>query len=132
MEDKNQTGVIDNLNTPSITKEAPILFSFKNVFKPTSKNAVILGMTMKVIGIGVVTLSTIVLPLAALTTTATLIIIKYGILMNVFGIILGGLGEAIILFTKEEPISSLIRAAEDIKIDKIEDKLIEDNGNTIN
>jgi len=124
-ENKNITGVIDNLNTPSITKETPTLFSLKNIFKPSSKSVIILGMTMKIIGVGIVTLSTIILPMAALVTTSTLLIIKYGIIMNIFGIILGGLGEAIILFTKEEPLSSLIRAAEDIKVTKQEDIITE-------
>lgn len=106
---------------PSITKESPVLFSFKNIFKPSSKASIILGMSLKVIGIGIVTLSTIVLPMASLVTASTLLIIKYGILMNIFGIILGAVGEAIILFTKEEPLSALLRAAEDIKEDKVEE-----------
>ena len=120
MEDKNVTGVIDDLNTPSITKEDPIMFSIKNIFKPSSKSIIIIGMTMKIIGIGIVTLSTIVLPLAALATTATLLIIKYGVLMNIFGIVLGGVGEALILFTKEEPLSTLLRAAEDVQLTAVE------------
>ena len=122
MED-NKEIVVDDLKTPSITQETPKLFSLKNIFKPTSKNMIILGMSLKIMGVGIVTLSTAVIPMAALITTSTIIIIKYGIIMNVFGILAGGLGEALILFTKEEPLSSLVRAAEDIQLTKQEDKI---------
>jgi hypothetical protein len=96
---------LDELKTPSITEKEP-MFQFKNLFKPTSKNAVILGTMMKLISVGIVTASTSLL----LSDAKTAMWIIFA------AVIFGALGEGLIMFTKEASISSLFRAAEDIKL----------------
>lgn len=100
MEDKNITGVIDNLNTPSLTDETP-LFSLKNYFKPTSKNFLVLGDILLSLG-GLVSASAI----AALSTPVAIV-----------GMVISGLGVILQRLTKEEPVSTIARAVEDIKVD---------------
>lgn len=100
MEDKNITGIIDNLNTPSKTEETP-LFSLRNYFKPTSKNVLILGDILVALG-GLIGTASI----AALSTT-----------FAITGLIISGLGIILQRLTKEEPISTIERAVEDIKVE---------------
>lgn len=102
MEDKNITGVIDNLNTPSITDETP-LFSLKNYFKPTSKNVLILGDILVSLG-ALIGASAI----AALSTYSA-----------VTGMVVSGLGIILQRLTKEEPVSTISRAVEDITVDNL-------------
>ena len=102
MENKNITGVIDNLNTPSKTDETP-LFSLKNYFKPTSKNVTVLGDILVSLG-ALVGASAI----AALSTP-----------IAIAGMVISGLGIILQRLTKEEPISTIGRAVEDIKVDSI-------------
>ena len=102
-ENKNITGVIDNLNTPSKTDETP-LFSLKNYFKPTSKNFLVLGDILVSLG-ALVGASAI----AALSTP-----------IAVTGMVISGLGIILQRLTKEEPTSTIARAVEDIQVDEID------------
>ena len=91
------TEIIDDIKAPSIVETKPE-FSIHNIFKPTPKSRIIAGMIMKSLGITI---------LGAAFATTNLWVFGTGIL-------LGGLGELLILLSKEEPLSALQRAAEDM------------------
>lgn len=91
-------------------KEEP-LFSFKNFFRPTSHNVAIWCNAIKAACITLITFSTTLLvtnPYSAIT-------------MILIAVIIGGVAESLILFTKEKPMASLVQALEDVKEEKIEE-----------
>lgn len=106
-EDKNVVGVLDNLNTPSVTEENP-LFSLNNFFKPTSRNIQIAGTVIKSVCASIVMFAA-----TLLVSNPTL-----AIGLTIGAVIIGGLGEALQLFTKEEPVSTILRAKEDLNIEQ--------------
>lgn len=88
---------LDDLKTPSVTEKEP-LFSFQNFFRPTSKNVTIWATTIKGICVAI--------GISAFATESKWIFLG--------ATIVGGLAEAFIYFTKEEPVSTITRAVEDI------------------
>jgi hypothetical protein len=100
---------------PSIPETQPEL-SVSNIFKPTPKVRVIQGMSMKIISIGLVALGGTLLAMVTVVPDLQHTLLFSGIILNIVGLIGGAIGESIILFTKEEPVSSLFRAAEEIKL----------------
>lgn len=100
---------------PSIPETNPDL-ALSNVFKPTPKKRIILGMIMKIVGIGFVTLGGTLLAMVALISDMSKTLLVLGILLNISGLLGGAIGEAIILFSEEKPVSSLFRAAEQIQL----------------
>ena len=103
MEDKNKTGIIDNLNTPSVLDTTP-LFSIKNYFKPTPKNFLVLGDILVSLGA--------LIGASAIAASATPVAIA--------GMVVSGLGIILQRLTKEEPVSTIARAVEDIHVDQVE------------
>ena len=86
-------------------KEEP-LFSFRNFFRPTSKN--------------VLTWSTIVKGLAV--TGAATSFATANTFIFIACIVIGGLADALIMFTGEKPIDTAVQAVENIQEDKIIDQ----------
>jgi hypothetical protein len=84
-------------------KEEP-LFSLKNFLRPTSKNVLIWATTIKGLSI---------------TGMASSFAVANKILFFSF-MILGGLAEAFIYFTREKPSETLMQAVVDIKQDSID------------
>lgn len=97
---------MSDLSLVSATQTEP-MFKLSNVFKPSSRNMIILGTMIKLIAAGIVTTS------AALFTSDVPLAIK----ITVGAVIFGAMGEALILFSKEEPVATLLKASEDIKTD---------------
>jgi len=80
------------------------LFSFKNFVRPTSKNVLIWGTVVKTACITLIGFS-----LSILATSTSL-----AIALGVIAILIGGLAESIILFTREKPVDTLVQAVEDV------------------
>jgi hypothetical protein len=85
-------------------KEEP-LFSVKNFLRPTSKNVLIWATTIK--GLSV-------------TGMASSFAVANNILFYSF-MVIGGLAEAFIYFTREKPSETLVQAIVDVKQENIED-----------
>ena len=75
------------------------MFQFANFFKPTSKNITLLGLAMR---------GSAVTILASSFSTQS---------MKVFivGLIIGFLGELVVLYSKQDPIETIVKATEDIQ-----------------
>lgn len=84
-------------------KEEP-MFSPKNFFKPTSKNVQLWGLATKGVCIGIVGFA-----LSLLATNVTLAVV-----LSIGALIVGGIAEVVILFTREKPVDTLVQAVTDL------------------
>ena len=75
------------------------MFQLSNFFKPTTKNVTLLGLAMRA--------SALTILASAFSTQSLKIFIA--------GVVIGFLGELIVLSSKEDPIATIVKAAEDIE-----------------
>lgn len=99
----------------SEVKEEP-LFSFKNAFKPTTKNIQIVSLAVR--GTCVTLLANAVL----IATTN----FQLACIVGLIAIIGGFLAELFLLLTREKPIDSLVEAALDVKEEVVEEAKVEE------
>ena len=75
------------------------MFQLSNFFKPTTKNVTLLGLAMRA---------------SALTILASAFA-SQSLKIFIGGVVIGFLGELIVLSSKEDPIETIVKAAEDIQ-----------------
>ena len=75
------------------------MFQFSNFFKPTTKNVTLLGLAMRASAISILASS----------------FSSQSIKVFAVGLIIGFVGEFIVLLSKEDPIETIVKAAEDIQ-----------------
>ena len=88
------------------------LFSFKNFFKPTTKNVLLWGTGIKAA----------CATLIGFATTVVSSNVPIGVLLIVVGLLLGFLADTFIALTREKPTDTLIQAVVDVKEEVIENQ----------